>query len=58
MAKTFTGADFIKALSEGTLKEPIVREGMAKFSDNDPTALHFSEGTGCTSWTRGAHLGY
>jgi hypothetical protein len=52
MAKSFTGTEFIKALAEGSLREPIVKEGMVKPADNDPNAIMFSEGTSCLFWTK------
>jgi hypothetical protein len=52
MEKSFTGAELVKALSEGKLKELIVKEGMVKQDENDPNAILFSEGTLCESWTK------
>jgi hypothetical protein len=52
MAKSFTGPEFVKALSEGGLREPIVREGMVKPSENDTTSIEFSEGNMCELWTK------
>lgn len=64
MAKSFTGAEFLKALSEGSLteaitkgaasksKEAITKEGMAKPDANDPTAILFSENTSTGSYAR------
>ena len=52
MPKSFSGADFVKALSEGSLREPIVKEGMVKPSENDPNSIQFSEGNTCQNWTK------
>ena len=51
MAKSFTGVEFIKALSEGSLREPVVKEGIVKPAD-DLKAIFFSEGTSCLFWTK------
>jgi hypothetical protein len=50
--KKFTGAEFVKALSEKTLAEPIVLEGMAKQEDGNTNSFMFSVGTSCTSWVQ------
>ncbi len=52
MAMSFTGAEFVKALTEGNLREPIVKQGMVKPSEDDPSSIQFSEGTACQIWTR------
>ncbi|BAZ23552.1 hypothetical protein NIES4073_44410 [Kalymmatonema gypsitolerans NIES-4073] len=53
MTKSFTGIEFIKALSEGTLQdpiEPIVKEGLVKQDENHPDTVLFTEGVGCHNW--------
>jgi len=50
MPSTFTGKEFAKHLSAGTLKQQIVKFGMVKKHDEDATAIWFSEGTACGSW--------
>lgn len=50
--RTFSGAEFVSALSEGSLKEPIVREGMAKLGEQDRSAILFSAGFSCSAWTK------
>lgn len=52
MAKSFTGEQFAKALSEGTLKESIVRIGMVKPDEGGPSAILFAEGTSCAKWIK------
>lgn len=52
MAMTFSGDEFAKALSEGTLKEPINLHGMVKHIEGEETAILFSQGTSCELWTR------
>jgi hypothetical protein len=47
--KEFSGEDFAKALSEGTLKEPLVRVGMVKRGEHPDTIL-FSEDLQCWRW--------
>jgi len=41
----YSGEEFAKALSTGTLKETLILTGMVKQAENDPTAIMFSEGT-------------
>lgn len=50
MSQNFTGAEFVKALKADTLKERIVREGMAKQNDKDTNSILFAEGIDCTNW--------
>jgi hypothetical protein len=52
MSKSFSGAEFIKALADGSLKPPIILDGVAKLAENDPHAILFSQGTSCAFWTR------
>ena len=52
MPKTFAPGDFLKALSEGGLREPILKTGMVKQDESSPDALLFSEGGSCASWTK------
>jgi hypothetical protein len=51
MAKSFTGQEFVKALAEGALRNPVVREGMAKPSEHGVDEIQFSEGRSCLNWT-------
>lgn len=51
MAKTFTGAEFVKALTSGGLQRPIILIGMAKPAENDPAHILFSP-AGCENWVR------
>ena len=50
MTNTFTGVEFAKRLSEGKLKQPIVKIGMVKKDDADPKTILFAEGTACGDW--------
>ncbi|MBA3315449.1 MAG: hypothetical protein H0T47_19445 [Planctomycetaceae bacterium] len=50
MAKSLTGEEFAKALSEGSLKGPLVRIGMAKQADDDSDTILFAEGAVCSEW--------
>jgi len=52
MAKSFTGTEFVKALAEGTLREPISLEGMVKKCESGTDAVLFAEGMSCLHWTR------
>jgi hypothetical protein len=52
MAKSFTGAEFLKALSEGSLKEAITAEGIVKLDPNDHHTILFSKNTSCAFWTK------
>jgi len=52
MEQSMTGAAFLAALTQGTLKEPVVREGMVKLDTTDPAAVLFAAGTACGSWTK------
>jgi hypothetical protein len=52
VARLFSAPEFVKALTEGALNNPIVKEGMVKVEKDDPHALFFSEGTHCYSWAR------
>jgi hypothetical protein len=49
MPNVFTGPEFAKRLSEGKLKEPIVRIGMAKKHHDSPDTILFAE-RGCEDW--------
>lgn len=51
MTKTFTGEEFLKALSEGNLREPIGKTGMVKPAADGTPAIQFAEGTACGQWT-------
>jgi hypothetical protein len=52
MPKSFTGTEFLKALSEGQLREPIIKEGLVKQEENDTNTLLFSEGRACQHWIK------
>ncbi len=49
MKTTFTGDEFVKALSEGNLKRPLILTGMVKKSD-EPNVILFTPGTFCQNW--------
>jgi hypothetical protein len=49
MSNTFTGQEFAKRLSEGKLKESIVKIGMTKRHDDSSDSILFAEG-GCQDW--------
>lgn len=51
IARAYTGEEFAKALSDGTLKESIVRMGMVKPDAEDSTAILFAE-SGCGDWIK------
>jgi hypothetical protein len=53
MAKNIFKADeFLKALADGSLSEPITREGVAKPDPTDQQAFLFSEGGSCGPWSK------
>jgi hypothetical protein len=52
MAKSFTGEEFAKALSDGSLKEPLVKIGMVKQVEDGSDAILFAEGAVCSDWIR------
>lgn len=47
MSNLFTAKDFLKALVEGSLVEPIIRVGMVKPDPDDKEAFLFSESSAC-----------
>lgn len=49
MTKTYTGDEFVKALSEGSLKKSLILTGMVKKSDESNVML-FAPGTTCQNW--------
>ena len=49
MPNVFTGQEFARHLSEGKLKESLVKIGMAKKHDHSPDTILFAEG-GCEDW--------
>jgi hypothetical protein len=51
-AKPFQTGEFLRALGEGSLAEPITREGVAKPDPGDPKAFLFSEGGSCGPWLK------
>jgi hypothetical protein len=50
MPNVFTGQEFARSLSEGKLKEPLVKIGMAKKHDDSPNTILFAEGGLCDEW--------
>jgi hypothetical protein len=52
MAKMFSAGEFLKSLRDGTLRKPVVKEGMAKQDEGNPAVVLFSEGRLCQSWIR------
>src|SRR5262249_34815645 len=50
--KSFNPVDFLKALSEDSLGDPLFLEGIVKPEQNDDVALLFSEGISCRSWRK------
>jgi hypothetical protein len=50
MPNVFTGQEFLKSLSEGKLKEPIVKIGMVKKPDDSSDTILFAEGGLCDGW--------
>lgn len=50
MPNIFTGQEFAKNLSEGKLKEPLIKIGMAKKQDDSPDTILFAEGGLCDGW--------
>jgi hypothetical protein len=50
--KSFTADEFLHAVAEGSLAEPITREGVAKPDPGDPKAFLFSEGGSCGPWLK------
>jgi hypothetical protein len=50
MPNVFTGQEFAKSLSEGKLKEAIVKIGMAKKPDDSSDTILFAEGGMCDGW--------
>src|SRR5262249_50996617 len=52
MKTTFSAAEFVKALADGTLKEAVTREGMAKPDPEDSQAFLLSEDGSCRSWLK------
>lgn len=51
MPKTFSGAEFSKLLSDGSLRDSLVVFGMVKKSD-DPDVLLLNVGGTCQGWAR------
>jgi hypothetical protein len=49
--RPFTGAEFLKALSEEDVLDPIVKIGIIDRDATEGNALAFSEGTSGESWT-------
>ena len=52
MTQRFAPEDFVRALSEGNLANWIEKIGMVKAVEGEQTAIMFSEGTTCESWTK------
>ena len=51
MKKLFTGEEFVKALAAGTLRDPILKEGMVKPSETSQDEILFADGMSCQNWT-------
>jgi len=52
MPKSYTGAEFSKALSAEPFRQPIVLTGMVKQTEDDSPALMFAEGGLCRHWVK------
>jgi len=52
MTDTYTAGDFLKRLTEGTLRTPLICEGFAKPVEGSHEAFLFSLGTSCKDWTK------
>lgn len=52
MKHEFTPEEFAKALAEGSLKSPLVVEGLAKVSKQPDQYILFAPGTSCLTWVR------
>ena len=52
MADTFTADEFLKRLTEGALRTPLICEGFAKPVEDSHKAFLFSVGTSCEDWTK------
>src|SRR5262249_15136009 len=51
-SKKLSGEEFVKALADNKLSEPVVLEGMAKPSEGDSKSFMFAMGLECASWVR------
>ena len=52
MTDTYTAGEFLKRLTEGALRTPLVCEGFAKPAEGSYEAFIFSLGTSCESWIK------
>lgn len=52
MANTYTAGEFLKRLTEGALRAPLICEGFAKPVEGSHEAFLFSLGTSCEDWTK------
>ena len=50
MPNVFTGQEIVRNLSEGKLKDPIVKVGMAKKAEDSSDAILFADGGSCDDW--------
>ncbi len=52
MTDTYNAEEFLKRLTEGSLRTPLICEGFAKPADGSYDAFLFSQGTSCKNWTK------
>jgi hypothetical protein len=52
MTHTYTAGDFLKRLTEGALRTPLLCEGFAKPVEGSHEAFLFSLGTSCKDWIK------
>ena len=52
MTDTYNADEFLKRLTEGALRTPLICEGFAKPVDGSYDAFLFSLGTSCKNWTK------
>ena len=51
MPRTFSGQEFLAALTTGNLPDPIFRKGIVKNVKDDKNVIQFSGGTSGEQWT-------
>ena len=52
MTDTYNAEEFLKRLTEGALRTPLICEGFAKLLDGSHEAFLFSLGASCKDWTK------
>src|ERR1051325_2785404 len=52
MTNTYTAGEFVKRLTEGALRTPLICEGFAKPAEGSHDAFLFSMGDSCENWTK------